>query len=137
MEHVSLHSVGTYHKNFGWKKKKYLLSIQGWHSTNHGLLSARLETLGKVASLPSAKARQSAKITSASYRRLLTALYRASLFAECLAFGQVVCAECLPVPRVLLLVKVVVTKSRTLSRAALSKDFFAESQTKSTHYSKT
>jgi hypothetical protein len=38
----------------------------------------------------------------------------------------VVFAECLPVLRVLLLVNVVVTESRTLPSVALDKDFFAE-----------
>jgi hypothetical protein len=71
-------------------------------------------------------------ITTVSYRRLLTALCRASRFAECLALDKAAFAECLPVPRVLLLVNVVVIESRTLPSATLGKDFFAECSTKST-----
>jgi hypothetical protein len=124
MEHVSLHSVGTYHKNLDGKRKKIkytLSSAHGWHSTKHDLSSIRFEALGKVASLPSAKARCSAKITVVSYRLLLTALCQASLFAECLALGKTFFVECLPVPRVLVSVNVVVAESRTLPSAALGK----------------
>jgi hypothetical protein len=52
MVHVGLHSVGTYHKNFGWEKKK---------RKKHTLSSVSWLTLGKEASLPSANARRSAK----------------------------------------------------------------------------
>jgi hypothetical protein len=45
-------------------------------------------TLGKEASLPSVNSRCSAKITTVSYRRLLTVICRASLFDECLALGK-------------------------------------------------
>jgi hypothetical protein len=45
--------------------------------------SVRRKTLGKEASLPSAKAWRSAKITVVNYGRLLTALCRAPPFAEC------------------------------------------------------
>jgi hypothetical protein len=38
MEHVSLNSVGTYHKNFGWKKKKIKIYFVECHP----------RTLGKV-----------------------------------------------------------------------------------------
>jgi hypothetical protein len=66
MVNVGLHSVGTYHKKFGWKKKKNkkytLWSVQEWHSAKHSLPSVRRLTLGKEASLPSAKARRSAKV---------------------------------------------------------------------------
>jgi hypothetical protein len=52
MEHVSLHSVGTYHKKFGWEKKnkiKYTLSsVHGWHSAKHNLPSVYPGTLDKV-----------------------------------------------------------------------------------------
>jgi hypothetical protein len=66
MEHVSLHSVGTNNKKFGWKKKKgkYTLpSVQGRHLAKHSLPSVGRATLGKVASLPTAKAWRSAKVT--------------------------------------------------------------------------
>jgi hypothetical protein len=66
-------------------------SVQGRHSAKYSLPRVELETLGQVASLPSAKDRRSTKITVVSYRRLLTALCRASPFVECLALGKVVC----------------------------------------------
>jgi hypothetical protein len=53
-----------------------LPSLQGKHSAKHSLSRARLETLGKVASLPSVEARRSAKITAVSYRWMLTVLCR-------------------------------------------------------------
>jgi hypothetical protein len=112
-----------------------LPSVLGWHSAKYGLPSVELEALDKVAALPSAKSRLSAKITDVSYRRLLTVLCRAWVFAECLALGKEVFAECLPVPSALLSVNVVVTKSRTLPRAALDKDCFAECPIKSTRQS--
>jgi hypothetical protein len=74
----------------------------------------------------------SAKITTVSYRRLLTALCRASLFAECLALDKVVFTECLSVSRILLSVNMVVTESSTLPSATLGKEGFAECPTKDT-----
>jgi hypothetical protein len=91
------------------------------HSTKYGLPSVELEALDKVAALSSAKSRLSAKIMVVSYKRLLTALCRASAFAECLVLGKEVFAECLRVLRVLLSVNAVVTASRTLLSAALGK----------------
>jgi hypothetical protein len=130
MEHLSLHSVVTSHKKV-WlekgKKIKYTLpSVQGWHSAKYGLPSVCLETLGKVASPPSANARRSVKITTVSYRRLLTVLCRASLSVQCLPLGKAVFAECLPVSRVLLSVNMFVTESRNLPSVALSKEVFIE-----------
>jgi hypothetical protein len=77
MVHVDLNSVGTYHKKFGWEKKKNkkkytLLSVQKWHSA-------------KKIFLLSANFRRSAKLTTISYRRLVTALYREPSFVEYLA----------------------------------------------------
>jgi hypothetical protein len=51
----------------------------------------------------------SAKIAAVSFRWRLMVLCRALLFAECLALDKDVFAECFPVPRVLLSLKVVVT----------------------------
>jgi hypothetical protein len=85
MEHISLHSVGTNHKKFGWetKKIKYILpSVQDIHSAKHSLSSVGFETLGKVDSLPSANARHSVEVTAISYRWLLTALCRALPFTR-------------------------------------------------------
>jgi hypothetical protein len=109
-----------------------LTIVQEWYSAKHTLSSVRRGALGNVASLTSAKARPSAKIMVVSYRQLLTTLCRAPPFAECLALGKVVFAECLPVLRVLLSVNVGITKSRTLPSAALGKDFFAECPIEST-----
>jgi hypothetical protein len=69
-----------------------------------------------------------AKITAVSFRRQLTTLCRALPFVECL--GKYFFAECISLPRVLLSVNAIVTESRTLPRAALSKDFFVECPTK-------
>jgi hypothetical protein len=87
------------------------------HSAKNNLPSVGFETLDKVYSLPSAKACRSAKITTISYRRLLTSLCRASPFVECSTLGKAVFAECLPVSRVLFSVNMVVTESRTLQSA--------------------
>jgi hypothetical protein len=120
MEHVSLHSVGTNHKKV-WlgkeKKKNILCRVFKILSIKHSLPSVGLATLDKVASLPSAKARCSAKVTTVSYRRLLTALCRASSFTEYLTLDKAVFVECLLVSSVLLSVNMVVTESRTLSSA--------------------
>jgi hypothetical protein len=75
---------------------------------------------------PSANSRRSVKITVVSYRRLLAALCRESLFAECLAVGKDFFVECISLPSVLLSVNVLVTESRSLPSAALGKDFFAD-----------
>jgi hypothetical protein len=112
MKHVSLHSVGTYHKNFNWEKKKNILCRVSKNATRQSIV-CQVSGLG-----------HSAKITTVSYKRLLTALCRASLFAKCL-----------PIPRLLFSVNVVVTKSRSLPSATLVKDFFAECPIKSTHQS--
>jgi hypothetical protein len=48
MIHVGLHSVGTYHKNFGRQNKKILCRVSS-DDTRQSLLA-----LGKEASLPSA-----------------------------------------------------------------------------------
>jgi hypothetical protein len=99
------------------------------------LPSAGQKALDKEASLLSARTRLSAKITTVSFRRRLTALCRALPFAECLALGKNFFVECISVSRVLLSVNAVVTESRTLPSAAHGKDFFAECWTKSTRQS--
>jgi hypothetical protein len=91
MKHVSLDSVGTYHKKFGWEKKKNkktLPSVHGWYSVKLKLPSVGRRTLGKEDALPSVDVRHSAKITTVSSRRLLTTLCRESLFGEWLALGN-------------------------------------------------
>jgi hypothetical protein len=83
MEHVGQHSVGTNHKKFGWKMKKMKINFaecQIKHSPG--------PTLGNVPSLSSVSVLRSAKVTTISYKRLLTVLCRASHFAECLTFGK-------------------------------------------------
>jgi hypothetical protein len=125
MEHVGLHHLRTYHKKFGWEKKKNkntLCRVSRNDSRQHSLTSIKREALDKVASLPSSKARPSAKITTVRYRRLLTGLCRESTFAECLALGKDFFAECLPVPRVLFSVNTVVTESGTSPSEALGKE---------------
>jgi hypothetical protein len=97
--------------------------------------SVRLKTLGKEASLPSAEAWCSAKITVVSYGRLLTALCRAPSFVECSALGKDFFAECISVLRVLLSVNAVVTESSTLPGASLGKDVFVECPIESTRQS--
>jgi hypothetical protein len=70
MVHVGLHSIVTYHKKFGWEKKKIkniLCRVSAsWHSAKKPV--CRVPTLG---------ARQ--KLMVVSYRWLLTVLYRALL----------------------------------------------------------
>jgi hypothetical protein len=72
------------------------------------------KTLGKVHSLSSVNARCSAKITAISYRWLLMVLCRALSFTECLTHDKDAFVECLAMPSVLRLVKVLVTESATL-----------------------
>jgi hypothetical protein len=100
-----------YHKKFGWKKYT-LPSVKD--GTRHNIIG-RVSGLGL-----------SVKITVVSYRRMLTSLCRASLFAECLALGKAIFAECLHVPRDPLSVNVVVTESMTLTSTTLDKYFFVE-----------
>jgi hypothetical protein len=125
--HVGPHSVWTYHKKFGWenKKNKNILCRVSKNGTRQSVLcrvsdncaECHTKTLGKEACLPSAKVWRSAKITTVSYGRLLTALCRAPSFAECSALSKDFFAECISVPRVLLSVNTVVTVSRTLPSA--------------------
>jgi hypothetical protein len=125
LEHTTKSLVG--------KIKIYTLSsVQEWHSAKRIVPSVRRKTLDKEASLPSAKAWCSAKITVVSYRRLLTALCRALPFTECSTLGKDFFAECISMPRVLLSVNEIATKSRTLPSAALGKDFFVECPIEST-----
>jgi hypothetical protein len=85
------------------------------------LMSVKRGALGKEDSLSSAKTLLSAKITAVRFRRRLTVLCREPRFAECLALGKGIFAECVPVPRVLLSANTVITESRTLPSAALDK----------------
>jgi hypothetical protein len=112
MEHIGLHSVGTYHKKFGWKKKKNknVLCRVSKNDTRQSML-CRVQ---KKTSLPGANIRRSVKITTVSYRRLLTALYWAPSFTECLALDKDFFAKCISVPRVLFSVNAVITESRSL-----------------------
>jgi hypothetical protein len=102
MVHIGLHSVGTYHKKFGWEKKKikdiHMITTVGKDNGKEGHSTKK--------ALPMTNSRRSAKITAVSYRRLLTTLCRESLFAECIS-----------VPSVLLSVNMLVTESRSLSSA--------------------
>jgi hypothetical protein len=93
MKHLSLHSVGTYHKKFGWEKKKNKNILCGVSKND-------TRQRGFFCRVPKPSARQ--KITTVSYKRLLTALCRGSLFAECLALDKGFFVECLSMSRVLL-----------------------------------
>jgi hypothetical protein len=138
MVHVGIHSGGTYHKKFGWQNKKnknILCLVSNWGLAKLALSSVKQGALGKEDSLPSAKTQLSGKVTAVSFRWRLTTLCREPPFAECLALGKEIFAECIPVPRVLLSANAVVTESRTLPSAALGKDFFAKCSTKNTRQS--
>jgi hypothetical protein len=121
-----LHSVVTYRKRFCWENKKIKnilcrVSKKGTRHSMHCRVSANTQ--------------RSAKITTVSYRRRLTALCRAPPFTECLALDKDFFVECIFMPRVLLSVNALVNESRTLPSAALGKYFFAEFPTKSTRQS--
>jgi hypothetical protein len=81
MVHIGLHSVGTYHKKFGWqkRKKKNVLCRVSRNDTRQSILcrvSAGWHSGKKhLCRVPKLGARQ--KLTDVSYRRLLTALCRA------------------------------------------------------------
>jgi hypothetical protein len=92
MVHVGLHSVGTYHKKFGWenKKNKNVLCRVSRNDTRQRSLcrvSASL-TLGKEASLPSANARPSAKVNGRQLWMALLALCRVYSCAESPMLGK-------------------------------------------------
>jgi hypothetical protein len=78
---VGLHSVGTFHKKFGWqkRKKKKVLCRVSRNDTRHRMLyrvSAGWHLAKKhLCRVPNVGARQ--KLTTVSYRWLLTALCRA------------------------------------------------------------
>jgi hypothetical protein len=116
MVHVGLHSVGTYHKKFGWQNKKIKIYFAECPRKALGkACSAECQrgAIGKEDSLPSAITQLSAKVMVVSFRRWLTALCREPPFAECLALGQEIFTECIPVPRVLLSANAVVTDEST------------------------
>jgi hypothetical protein len=71
MVHIGLHSVGTYHKKFGWQNKKIKKNIF--------CRVSKAAVLGKEDSLSSARTRLSANVTVVSFKRQLTALPRAAL----------------------------------------------------------
>jgi hypothetical protein len=124
MVHVGLHSVGTYHKKFGRENKKIksiLSSVQEWHSAKNIVPSVSRLTLGKEVSLTSAEVWRSAKITTVSFGRLLTAFCWELPFAECSALDKDFFAECISVLSVLLSVNTDVTESRTLPSVTLGK----------------
>jgi hypothetical protein len=98
VEHVGLHSVRTNHKKFGWKKEKNenKLCRESKQGTRQSMLCrvSTGPTLDNIPSLSSVSAYCSAKVTAVSYRWLLTVLYRASPFTECLTLGKEVLAKC-------------------------------------------
>jgi hypothetical protein len=70
--------------------------------------------------VPKLGARQ--KLTTVSYRRLLTTFLPSAAFAECLTLGKEDFAKCISMSRVMLSVNAIVTKSRTLPSVALGKE---------------
>jgi hypothetical protein len=80
MVHVSLHSVGTYHKKFGWEKEKNknILCRVSKNGTRQNILCRVSDGWHSAKKLlcrvPKLSARQ--KLTAVSYRRLLTVLCR-------------------------------------------------------------
>jgi hypothetical protein len=113
MNHISLHSVGTNHKRFGWKRKKMKIYFVECPCKAYRVSPG--QTLVKVPSFPSVNVWRSIKITVVSYKRLLTVICRASSFAKCLALDKAVFTECLTVSRVLLSIK-----KRSLTRVGLN-----------------
>jgi hypothetical protein len=69
------------------ENKLYRVSKQGTRESMLCRVSPGL-TLDNVPSLRSVSVWRSSKVTTVSYRRLLTVLYRASPFAECATLGK-------------------------------------------------
>ena len=139
MKLVSLYSVGTNHKKFGWKKKKIKINfVECPSKALDKICFCRVSpgpTLGNAPSLPSVRPWCLAKITIVIYRCLLTVLCQVSPFTECWTLGKEIFAECLAMPSVLPSVKAVDTESHPLLRVALTKAVFAECPIKSTQQS--
>jgi hypothetical protein len=124
MVHIGLHSVGTYYKKFSWQNKKIkIYFVECPRKALGTACSAKCQMGGTRQRRFFAECQNSAlgKGNGRRFRRRLTALCREPPFAECLALGKEIFAECIPVPRVLLSANVVVTGSRTLPSAALDK----------------
>jgi hypothetical protein len=87
MKLVSLYSVGTNHKKFGWKKKKMERYFAECPS-KAALPSVARPDIQQSTFFAECERMGSAKITAVSYRWLLSVLYRASPFVECLTLGK-------------------------------------------------
>jgi hypothetical protein len=131
MVHVGLHSVGTYHKNFGGQnvKNKNMVCRVSIEDTRQSLL-CRVPSIWHSAKKPVLGSQQ--RLTTVSFRTAADGPLPSAFFVECWTLDKHVFAECVPVPSVLHSVKRHVTESRTLPSAALGKAFFTECPTKGT-----
>jgi hypothetical protein len=133
MIHVGLHSVGTYHKNFGRQNKKILCRVSS-DDTRQSIL-CRVPTMWHSAKkplcrVPTVGSRQ--RLTAVSFGTAVDGPLPRAPFAECLTLGKLVFAECRPVPSVHHSVKGLFAEILTLPSVALGKAFFAECPTKGT-----
>jgi hypothetical protein len=136
MIHVGLHSVGTYHKNFGRqnKKNKNILCRVSRDDTRQSML-CQVPTMWHSAKkplcrVPAVGSRQ--RLTAVSFGTAADGPLPRAPFVECLTLGKLVFAECSPVPSVQHSVQGLFAESLSLPSAALGKDLFAECPTKST-----
>jgi hypothetical protein len=125
MVHVGLHSVGTYHKNFGGQnvKNKNMVCRVSIEDTRQSLL-CRVPSIWHSAKKPLYRvpvlgSRQ--RLTVVSFRTAVDGPLPSDFFAECLTLGKHVFAECGPVPSILHSVKRLVIEIRTLPSAAFGK----------------
>jgi hypothetical protein len=134
MIHVGLHSVGTYHKNFGRQnqKNKNILCRVSREDTRQRVL-CRVPSIWHSAKKPLCRvpilgSRQ--RLTTVSFRTVTDGPLPRATFAECLTLGKRVVAEWGPVPSVQHSVKRLVAESLTLPSAALGKASDSGSGTK-------
>jgi hypothetical protein len=125
MIHVGLHSVGTYHKNFGRQnqKNKNILCRVSRDDTRQSLL-CRVPTMWYSAKNPLCR------VPAVGSRQRLTTVSFGTAADGPLPRAPI--AECRPVPSVQHSVKWLFAESLTLPSAALGKAFFAECPTKGT-----
>jgi hypothetical protein len=136
MIHVGLHSVGTYHKQFGRQsqKNKNILCRVSRDDTRQRVL-CRVLDVGHSAKkplcrVPAVGSRQ--RLTAVSVGTAVDGPLPRAPVAECLTLGKLVFAECRPVPSVQHSVKSRVAESLASPSVALGKDVFAECPTKGT-----
>jgi hypothetical protein len=136
MIHVGLHSVGTYHKNFGRQnqKNKNILCRVSRDDTRQSILcrvpTTRHSAKKPLCRVPAVGSRQ--RLTAVSFGTAADGPLPRAPFAEWWTLGKLVFAECCPVPSVEHSVKGFFAEILTLPSAALGKAFFAECPTKGT-----